>query len=331
MASSAGKIGQAEQGVGGKAAADVGQVPAPVEAPLSRRGSVFTDEITQDFADACRTAAQAGLQYVDIRRVWGVFSHEVPRPRWAEMAGILRDNGLRLGAVQSNFGKCPISGAQYEEHIGFFPILLEQAHYFGTATLRVFPFWNETKFEGGVVGGLRPNFEAALPEIVRQFRPAAKLAERAGIRLGFEPETSTFSGSPEEVARVVAAVDSPNVGIAWDASNGWGSTSLDDAHRLFRGRIVNVHVKERVMAPDEQRAFAAVGGTVRRPPALLGTGAVPWPQLIRTLERDGYRGVYSIETHFGTRGTYGKEKLKAATVYYMYALRELLEDAERSP
>jgi sugar phosphate isomerase/epimerase len=304
-------------------------VPVPQEAPLSRRGSIFTDEISLDFAGACRTAAEAGFQYVDIRKLWGGFSHEVPRERWPEMASILRDNGLRIGAIQSNFGKCPISGPGYEAHLRFFPVLVEQAHYFGTDTMRVFPFWNETKFEGGVVGGIRPNFEATLPEIVRQFRPAAELAEREGVKLGFEPEASTFSGSPQEVARIVTAVDSPNVGVAWDANNGWGTTSLDEAYALFKGKIVNVHVKERVMSPEEQRAFVAAGGAARRQPALLGTGAVPWPFLIRTLERDGFRGVYSIETHFGSRGPYGWQKLKAASTYYLYALRELLEDAEK--
>ncbi|HEV2121477.1 MAG TPA: hypothetical protein VGW38_01720, partial [Chloroflexota bacterium] len=61
-----------------------------------------------DFADACATASAAGLQYVDIRKLWGGFSHEVPKARWPEMAHILADHGLRIGAIQSNFGKCAI-------------------------------------------------------------------------------------------------------------------------------------------------------------------------------------------------------------------------------
>jgi sugar phosphate isomerase/epimerase len=134
-------------------------VPAPEEAPLRERGSVFTDELTMDFAAACRTAAEAGLRYVDVRRLWDVFSHDVPRARWPELAAILRDHGLRLGALQSNFGKCPIDGPQYEEHRRFFPILVEQAHYFGTDVIRVFPFWNETKLDRTAPppGGIRPN------------------------------------------------------------------------------------------------------------------------------------------------------------------------------
>ncbi|MGH2367948.1 MAG: sugar phosphate isomerase/epimerase family protein, partial [Chloroflexota bacterium] len=305
-------------------------VPAPKDAPLRQRASVFTDEITMDFADACRTAAEAGLQYVDIRKVWGVFSHEVPRERWGEMARILADNGLRIGAVQSNFGKCPISGPEYDAHLRFLPVLVEQAQYFGTDTMRVFPFWNETKlsYDPAPPGGIRLNLEEMLPEIVRRFRPAADLAAREGIRLGFEPEHSTYSGSPQEVARIVTAVDNPNVGVAWDANNGWDDATIDEAYTLFKGKVVNVHVKERVMSPDERRAFVAAGGEARRQPALLGTGAMPWPHIIATLERDGYRGVYAIETHIGSRGAYGWPKLKAATTYYLYALRELLEGAE---
>jgi sugar phosphate isomerase/epimerase len=268
--------------------------------------------------------------------VWGVFSHEVPRERWGEMARILADNRLRLGAVQSNFGKCPLSGPEYDEHVRFFPVLVEQARYFGTDTMRIFPFWNEVKitYDPPLPGGIRPNLEARLPEIVRRLRPAIDLAEREGIKLGFEPEHSTHSGSPQEVARLVDAVGSPTLGVAWDANNGLDDLPLDDAYALFKDRgagIVNVHVKERVLSPDDRRALAtATGAAPSRQPALLGTGALPWPHLVEMLEGDGYRGVYSIETHFGSRGPYGWPKLKAGTTYYMFALRELLEAAEAS-
>src|SRR5688500_2568616 len=126
--------------------------------PLSQRASVFTDEIALDFADACATAAGAGLRFVDVRKLWNGFSHEVPRGRWPEMRQILSDNGLELGALQSNFGKCDLEGPEYEEHIAFFRTLVEQAHYFGTDVIRVFPFWNREKFQYDppFPGGIRP-------------------------------------------------------------------------------------------------------------------------------------------------------------------------------
>ncbi len=315
-----------------------------------------------DFADACRTAAEAGLRYVDIRKVWGVFSHDVERGRWSELARILGDHGLRIGAIQSNFGKCAISGPEYEDHMRFFPVLVEQAHFFETDVIRVFPFWSDVPMTDEVRrrGSIRPNLEAVLPELVSRFRPAADLARKEGLRLGFEPEHSTHSGSPQEVARIIDAVDNPNVGVAWDVSNGWDDCTIDEAHVLFRGRVVNVHVKERTLTPDEHRSVVGVLGVagrlpedrtpertagsstvtgrdapapdaaarLRRQPALLGTGALPWRQVATRLEREGYPGLYSIETHFGVRTVYGWPKLKAATTYFMFALREMLEAAE---
>jgi sugar phosphate isomerase/epimerase len=120
------------------------------------------------------------------------------------------------------------------------------------------------------------------------------------------------------------------VGVAWDVNNGWDEATVDEAYALFRGRVVNVHVKERVLSPEQRRVLARAGHPPRRQPALLGSGALPWPQVIQTLERDGYRGLYSIETHFGSRGPLGWPKLRAGTTYYMYALRELLEEAEEA-
>jgi len=330
-------------------------------APLRDRGSVFTDEMTLDFEDACATAAQAGLRYVDVRKLWNGFSHEVPRERWPEMARILAGHNLQLGAVQSNFGKCAISGPEYDSHMAFFPTLVEQARHFGTNVIRVFPFWNDVKitYDPALPGGSRPNLEAMLPEIVRRFKPAADLARKEGVFLGFEPEHSTYSGSPQEVARIMDAIDNPHVGVAWDVNNGWDDLSVQEAYTLFKGRIFNVHVKERTLTPDEHRAVRPTLGTtvaenvtvertsgsstvtgaavmpppdapsrLRRQPTLLGTGALPWAWVIDQLERDGYRGLYSIETHFGVRGAYGWPKLKAGTTYFMYALRELLESAE---
>ena len=281
--------------------------------------SVLTDEITMDFADAVRTASDAGLGYVDIRGVWGGFSHDVPRSRWPEMQSILDDHGVQLGAIQSNFGKCPIEGPEYDKHRAFLPTLIEQAHYFGTTVIRTFPFWQPDRETQAAV---RPNLEPTLPQIVRQFRPAAELAEREGVTLALEPERSTYGGSASEVRRIIDALDSPAVRIAWDVDNGWPYEPLfPNAWEQVRGYVVNVHVKDRTFAPDHPE------GRNRGLKTLLGTGALPWPRVIRSLQESGYRGLYSIETHLGKQGTYGYQKLKAATIWYMYALRELLEEA----
>ena len=287
---------------------------------MTLAASVFTDELTMDFADAVQTAAAAGLRYVDIRRLWDVYSHELPRHRWSDMRAILDAHDMRVGAIQSNFGKCPLEGPGYDEHRAFFPTLIEQAHYFGTKVIRCFPFWQSDRTS---TEPIRANLEPNLSTIVRQLRPAAALAEREGVVLALEPERSTFGGSASEVRRILDAVESPALKVAWDVDNAWTWEPIfPDGYEQVRGLVVNVHVKDRASAPDRIQG----GDPGQR--ALLGSGALPWPDVIRTLRADGYEGIYSIETHFGRRGAYGWPKLNAASAWYMYALRELLEAAD---
>lgn len=279
------------------------------------KASVFTDEISQDFAEAARTAAEAGLHYVDIRNAWQRSCSELGPGDWHRIAEILRDHGLQLGVIQSPFGKCDLADDAYQQHLAFLPRLIEEAHRFGTDVIRIFPFWQTDL----TLTRVRPNFGARLPEIASKLRQASRLAEADGVFLALEPEHSTFGGSPTEIRAIIEAVGSPALKVAWDVSNGWlpDEPIFPDGYEKLRGLIVNVHVKDRAFAPGDEAD--------RRLPALLGTGVVPWPRVIQTLKADGYSGLYSIETHFGSRGPYGWQKLKAATTYYMYALRELLE------
>ena len=159
-----------------------------------------------------------------------------------------------------------------------------------------------------------------LPEIATKLRRATRVAEQEGVYLALEPEHSTFSGSPSEIRTIIDAVDSPALRVSWDVSNGWfpDEPIFPDGCEKVKGLVVNVHVKDQAFRPGEERE--------RRLPTLLGTGLVPWPEVMQRLKADGYNGVYSIETHFGSKGRYGWPKLKAASTWNMYALRELLEE-----
>lgn len=223
---------------------------------------------------------------------------------------------MQLGCIQSQFGKCDI-GDEYETiHLPKVDYLIEEAQFFGVDVIRMFPFWNADHSHVEV----RPNLESMLPQITEKLGRALRKIEAAGLTFAIEPEHATYSGTLSEVRMVIDAVGSPALKVAWDVANDLGAEPLfPGRYALIRGLVANVHVKERAFpTPD------AGAGHMR---VLLGTGAVPWTEVIATLQADGYKGVYSIETHFGSRGPYGWPKLQAASTWYMYALRELLENA----
>ena len=282
--------------------------------------SVFTDEISPDFAVACRSAHDAGLRYVDLRNAWGKSCAAMGRDDWQRMAEILTRNELQMGAIQSPFGKCALRDEDYAVHLRYLDNLIAEAHFFKTDVIRIFPFWNEDRTNVKVRESLRQH----LPEIADRLGIAARKAEAEGVYLALEPEHSTYSGTCSEIRMIIDAVRCPALAVAWDVSNGWtwDEPIFPDGYELVRGLVKNVHVKECAAppAPPTQEP-----GPRRR--MLLGEGVAPWPEVIRRLREDGYQGLFSIETHFGSRGPYGWPKLNAATTYYMYALRELLEAA----
>ena len=282
------------------------------------RASIFSDEINPDFAVAAEAAAGCGLGYLDLRDAWGKRWDGFDREDWRRMRDILDRHGLRMGCIQSQFGKCDI-GEEYEtSHFPKVEYLIEEAQFFGVGVVRIFPFWNADRTRAEV----RPSLAPMLPQIAEKLGRALRKVEAAGLVFAIEPEHSTYSGSLSEVRLVLDAVGSPALKVAWDVANDLDEEPLfPGRYRLVRGLVANVHVKERVSASREPGSW--------RPRVLLGSGAVPWPEVIRALDEDDYQGVYSIETHFGAKGPYGWPKLQAASTWYMYALRELLEEYDR--
>jgi sugar phosphate isomerase/epimerase len=278
--------------------------------------SIFSDEISPDFEEAVATAAACGLHRIDLRNAWGKQWQQFDRQDWQRMRRIMQAHEMRMGCLQSQFGKCDI-GEEYEtKHLPMVDYLIEEAQFFGVDVIRMFPFWNADHSHVEV----RPNLAGMLPQIAEKLGRALRKIEAAGLTFAIEPEHSTYSGSLTEVRMVIDAVGSPALKVAWDVANDLGAEPLfPNRYALIRGLVANVHVKE--------RAFPIEAPGTGRMRVLLGTGAVPWPEVIAALEADGYAGVYSIETHYGSRGPYGWPKLRAASTWYMYALRELLENA----
>lgn len=278
------------------------------------RASIFSDEISQDFDDAVATAAACGLRYVDLRDAWGKRWDGFDRDDWNRMRETLRRHEMRLGCIQSQFGKCDI-GEEYEErHLPKVEYLIEEAACFDVKVIRMFPFWNADQSHDEI----RPSLEPMLQTIAEKLGRALRKVEAAGLTFAIEPEHATYSGTLTEVRAIIDAVGSPALKVAWDVENDLGDEPLfPSRYEFIRGLVANVHVKDGVRWRGEY---------AKRPFVLLGSGVVPWPEVIATLRADGYDGVYSIETHFGHRGPYGWQKLKAASTWGMYALRELLEE-----
>ncbi|MGD0669748.1 MAG: sugar phosphate isomerase/epimerase family protein [Bryobacteraceae bacterium] len=268
--------------------------------------AAITDEFSQDLEIAARSMASLGITGAELRMVFGKNIIDLTDQEVDRVAAILRDHGLATVSIASPVFKCVLPDApevdtRFQQDMfaakhtmADQPRLarraLEIAGRTGARIVRVFSFWRT----------VRP--EACFERIVAALAGLAELAEPTGVTIGIENEHACNLGTAAEAARLLARVTHPRLQLIWDPANALtaGETPFPEGYdKLPAGRIAHVHAKD-------CRVVGHVPEWVE-----LGTGSVDWTGQIAALRRDGYRGWFSLETHW--RGPAG-DKLEASMI-----------------
>jgi sugar phosphate isomerase/epimerase len=261
--------------------------------------SVINDEITQDFGRACEVAAQEfGLQFIEIRGMWSKNIMRLDAKEIDEARKILEKYRLRVSSIASPIFKVDWPGAPtskfspkrdqfgadftFEQQDELLERGFELARVFQVDRIRIFDFWR--------LDDQQP-YRAAIDNKLRE---AAKKAEKRDAILLLENEAACNTATGEEAGRTLGAVRSPNLKLNWDAGNAanHGEIAYPDGYsRIPKDRIGYLHCKD-VIRNGAKYEWMKMGG-----------GIIDWVGQYRALERDGYRGVVSLETHWRGAGT----------------------------
>jgi L-ribulose-5-phosphate 3-epimerase len=262
--------------------------------------AAITDEFSQDIETAARAMARIGMTGAELRMVFGkniidLTDDEVDRAR-----EIAAQSGLRIISIASPLLKCllpdsPAVDARFHQDVfaaqhafADQPRLaqraLEIAERTGAGIIRVFSYWRT----------VAP--EQCFERIARALEGLARQAAPHGLIIGLENEHACNIATGEETARLLDAVDHPNLKVVWDPGNAYvsGETPYPDGYRrlarLAVNRIVHVHAKDCRM-----EGHRAVWGP-------LGECDIDWKGQVRALTADGYKGWISLETHWAGPG-----------------------------
>ena len=261
--------------------------------------SVINDEITQDFGRACEVAAQEfGLQFIEIRGMWGKNIMRLDAKEIDEARKILEKYKLRVSSIASPIFKVDWPGAPtskfspkrdqfgadftFEQQDELLARGFELLRVFQVDHIRIFDFWRLEE---------QKPYRAAIDDKLRE---AAKNAEKRGVILLLENEPACNTATGEEAGRTLGAVRSPNLMLNWDAGNAAsrGEIAYPDGYsHLPRNRIGYAHCKDVVHKGDKYEWMK------------MGGGIIDWVGQYRALKQDGYRGVVSLETHWRGAGT----------------------------
>lgn len=257
--------------------------------------AVISDEISPDFDHACSVIAKDfGLQWVELRSMWGKTVHDLSEVQLADVQKILAKYKLRVTDLGSPLFKVDWPGAPkrssrskhdfaadvtFKKQADLLEKYIELAKRFKTDKIRCFDFWR--------IEDVKP-YRAAIDDKLKE---AAATCGKNGLFLVIENEFECNTATGPEAARTLSAVPSRHFGLNWDPGNAVMRGELDAFptgwNMLPKDRILHCHVKNAVKGPNGKIAWSPVD-----------KGFVDWTAQFRALKNAGYHGAVSLETHW---------------------------------
>ncbi|MBI4876248.1 MAG: sugar phosphate isomerase/epimerase [Acidobacteria bacterium] len=256
------------------------------------RLSIITDECAKSPAEAIAFAKKFGLRWFELRNAPGARKeyYTLSEDELRAAAKEFSSNGIKISFLNTGMLKFGLPGTEparrrqetpeqrakreagdqqrFNRRMEDLDKAIRAAHILGTGKVRIFTFTR-------VAEPL-----ALLPRLAEIIGPMARVAEKEKIKLLVENEGSCNVGSCAEMAALMKLVPSKGLGINWDAMNGMGfkETPFPDGYRMLpKDRIHNVQIK---------------GRSVQKGPQWLD-----WAAIFETLDKEGYRGQFGLETH----------------------------------
>jgi sugar phosphate isomerase/epimerase len=254
----------------------------------------ISDGFSDDFEEALKLMKGYGLEWVEIRHIWGhVYNTEASPEQIRRVRELLDQYGFHVSVVSTAFYKCTLPGTTpvgkmrdaypYAEQMEMLKRAADRAHAWGTETLRVFTFWRVAEPE------------KIAERVAEELEKAAEVARRAGVRLAIEDEGACNVKTGHELARLLAAVKAPNVGANWDVGNPVfsGEVSFPSGYDVLpKNRIWHMHVKGVACETPGKQCHDA--------PA--DQGSIDLVGQFRALRRDHYTGTISLECEYKAPG-----------------------------
>jgi sugar phosphate isomerase/epimerase len=216
--------------------------------------------------------------------VWGKNVLYLTDDEVRQVARACADNGVAVSAIGSPVGKSPITQPLAQE-LANLERIFAIADMLGTRMVRVFSFYPPEAPE--------PVWsdDALVEESAARLAVMTAAATAAGIQLVLENEHGIVGDTVARCQRLLSAVQSPNLGFAWDPANFvhvGEAAAVTDGWAGLGPRTRHVHVKDYRMATDEVL------------PAGEGDGQIDI--LLSRLAQADYSGFLALEPHLVVAG-----------------------------
>lgn len=251
------------------------------------RLGITTDEIDEDLDTALKFHKEFGLEWCEIRNLWGKYNTALTLDKIREARALLDNYSVKLSILGTGFFKIPVppdipeGRAILDNQWSLLDGAMERAKILGTDKIRVFAF---TYRDGA------PADKSNYPRIYELVAEAARRAKAKGMRLALENVGSSYVWSGAEAAELLKHVKAANLGLTWDPNNAGtsGEKAFPEGYsKLDPARIFHVHLRDYRSAGDGKWEWCAVG-----------EGVMDNLGQVRSLVKSGYKDNFTLETHY---------------------------------
>src|SRR5437879_5857558 len=182
------------------------------------RLGVTTDEIDEDVLTAAKFLREFGLQYAEVRSIWGKYNTSQPVAKVREARQVLDGEGIKTSVLGTAFFKIPLppdtpeGRGTLDSQWALLDQSMERARILGTDKIRVFAFTRKEK------GSEQPS-DKDFQRIQDLVREAARRAKARNFRLALENVGGSYVSTGAEAARLLNAVKEDALGLTWDPNN----------------------------------------------------------------------------------------------------------------
>lgn len=248
--------------------------------------TVISDEVSQDLPVLIRFVQEFNLPGLELRSMFGRAFKDLTPADLAEIKRTARGEGWKIFGCSTPVFKCDLDDATaVRAHVDEFKRSLGVALELDCDLVRVFTFLRRSPADNA----------ALLPRVVERLQELAQLAAGTSVRIGIENEHSCIIGTGLEAAVIIAQLPDPRFGLVWDPCNVLYVPGAPDeptaGFAAFCSRLHHIHVKDARRVVPKPGGYPAVAAPV-------GLGDIGWRAHLAAIQRSGYQGNFSLETHW---------------------------------
>jgi L-ribulose-5-phosphate 3-epimerase len=269
---------------------------------------VTTDEIDEELLASLKFLREFGLKWAELRSVWGLYAEKQPLDKIKEARAMMDEHQIKPSILATSFFKIalppegsPILDKQWQ----LLEDAMDRADILGTKKLRTFGFTYRAS---------ETPDPAVYPRIYELVAESAKRARKRGFQLAVENVGGSYIWTGADSAKLLAAVKDPALNLNWDPNNAAekGEHPFPEGYKLLDpARIIHVHLRDFKHNAAGKVEWCAVG-----------EGEMDNLGQIRALVKDGFKGTWTLETHW--RPKQGKEYASRTS---LTALLKVIEKA----